>query len=258
MTEDTKSADIVTLDPWEALRRHTDASIALGRVGASLPTSQVLRFSYAHATARDAVHIPFDKEALRAGLSDLGLMNIPVSSQAESRQTYLSRPDLGRRLKLEDIDRLKALGSDPCDIAIVVADGLSSTAIAANAVPFIADLLPLFASEGLTVGPIAVVENGRVAIGDEIGVALRARLVLMLIGERPGLSSVDSLGAYLTYGPRPGLSDADRNCISNIRDAGLKLPLAAAKAFWLIREALKRRLTGVDLKEEQQAALPES
>ncbi|MCX8999355.1 ethanolamine ammonia-lyase subunit EutC [Rhizobiaceae bacterium BDR2-2] len=259
MTDTTPDpVNVVTLDPWEALRRHTDASIALGRAGASLPTAHVLRFSYAHASARDAVHIPFDREALRAGLSGLGLMNVPVSSRAETRQTYLARPDLGRRLTAEDAARLAALGSAPCDVAIVVADGLSSTAIAANAVPFIADLLPLLKTEGLSVGPVAVVENGRVAIGDEIGAALKARLVLVLIGERPGLSSVDSLGAYLTYGPKPGLSDADRNCISNIREAGLKLPLAAAKAFWLIREALKRKLTGVDLKEEQQAALPGS
>lgn len=252
MTDDR----LVTLDPWEALRRHTDARIALGRAGSSLPTREVLGFSFAHASARDAVHIPFDADALRAGLAGLGLMTVPVSSRAETRQTYLARPDLGRRLKEEDRERLEALGSAPCDIAIVVADGLSSTAIATNAVAFVTEILPMFATEGLGVGPVAVVENGRVAIGDEIGAALKARLVLMLIGERPGLSSVDSLGAYLTYGPKPGLSDADRNCISNIREAGLKLPLAAAKAFWLVREALKRQLTGVDLKEEQQAALP--
>lgn len=249
---------LVTLDPWEALRRHTDARIALGRAGSSLPTSEVLNFSFAHASARDAVHVPLDRQALRTGLSALSLMNLPVSSRAETRQTYLARPDLGRRLRPEDLARLEALGSAPCDVAIVVADGLSSTAVAANALPFVAALLPLFAKEGLSVGPVAVVENGRVAIGDEIGAALKARLVLMLIGERPGLSSVDSLGAYLTYGPKPGLSDADRNCISNIREAGLKIPLAAAKAFWLIREALKRRLTGVDLKEEHGAALPET
>lgn len=258
MSGPEEDARIVTLDPWEALRRHTDARIALGRAGSSLPTREVLQFSFAHASARDAVHIPFDADALRAGLSGLGLMNIAVASRAETRQTYLARPDLGRRLKPEDAGRLEALGSAPCDVAIVVADGLSSTAIAANALPFVAALMPLLAAEGLGVGPVAVVENGRVAVGDEIGAALRARLVLMLIGERPGLSSVDSLGAYLTYGPRPGLSDADRNCISNIREAGLKIPLAAAKAFWLIREALKRKLTGVDLKEEQQAALPET
>lgn len=252
-TDDTSK--VVTLDPWEALRRHTDARIALGRAGASLPTREVLGFSFAHARARDAVHIPFDQESLRNGLAGLGLMSVPVSSQAQSRQTYLSRPDLGRQLLAEDRARLDALGSAPCDVAIIIADGLSSTAIAANAVRFIGEILPLLEKEHLSVGPVAVVENGRVAIGDEIGTALKARLVLMLIGERPGLSAVDSLGAYLTYAPRPGLSDADRNCISNIRDAGLKLPLAATKAFWLIREALKRGLTGVNLKEEQQAAL---
>jgi ethanolamine ammonia-lyase small subunit len=141
-------------------------------------------------------------------------------------------------------------------VAIVIADGLSSTAIAANALPFVAAVLPMLKGEGLKLGPIAVVENGRVAIGDEIGEILKARLMLMLIGERPGLSSVDSLGAYLTYGPRLGLTDAERNCISNIREAGLKIPLAATKAFWLIREALQRRLTGVDLKEEEQSLLP--
>lgn len=248
----------VTLDPWEALRRHTDARIALGRAGASLPTAEVLKFSFAHASARDAVHIPFDADALRKGLSRLGLMSLALSSRAQTRQVYLARPDLGRRLKPEDAEQLAALGSTPCDIAIVVADGLSSTAIAANAIAFIKALSPLLSGAGLSLGPVAVVENGRVAIGDEIGAALKARLVLVLIGERPGLSAADSLGAYLTHAPAPGLSDASRNCISNIREAGLKIPLAAAKTFWLISEALKRGLTGINLKEEQQAALPES
>ena len=253
---DTENHKLVTLDPWDALRRHTDARIAIGRAGASLPTSEVLNFSFAHASARDAVHIPFDKDALRAGLSDLGMMNVPVSSRAEGRQTYLARPDLGRRLSEADAVRLKAMESGPCDVAIVVADGLSSTAISANALPFVAAILPMLQEEGLKIGPVAVVENGRVALGDEIGEILQARLMLMLIGERPGLSSVDSLGAYITYAPRLGLTDADRNCISNIREAGLKIPLAATKAFWLIREALKRGLTGVDLKEEAEGTLP--
>lgn len=249
---------IITLDPWEALRRHTGARIALGRAGGSLPTSEVLEFAFAHASARDAVHIPFDADVLGAGLSELGLMNIMVSSRASTRQIYLARPDLGRRLAERDAERLALQGEVPCDVAIIIADGLSSTAIAGNALSLLAGLLPMLTKENLSVGTVIMVKNGRVAIGDEIGALMKARLVLMLIGERPGLSSVDSLGAYLTYGPSVGLSDAARNCISNIREAGLPPPLAAAKACWLIREALKRRLTGVDLKEEQQLALPES
>lgn len=248
---------IVSLDPWETLRRHTDARIALGRAGGSLPTSEVLEFAFAHASARDAVHIPFDADAVSTGLSELGLANITVSSQAETRQIYLARPDLGRRLAEADAERLSLQRAPACDVSIIIADGLSSTAITGNAIRLIAELLPMLAKEGLSVGTVVMVKNGRVAIGDEIGALVKASLALMLIGERPGLSSVDSLGAYLTYGPCIGLSDAARNCISNIREAGLKPGLAAATIFWLIREALKRQLSGVDLKEEQ-AVLPES
>ncbi|WP_117192006.1 ethanolamine ammonia-lyase subunit EutC [Rhizobium terrae] len=257
MSANNKAA-VLTLDPWEKLRRHTDARIALGRCGNSLPTARVLEFAFAHASARDAVNIPFDAKALHASLSELGVKSLAISSRAETRQIYLARPDLGRQLAETDAGRLRAEVATPCDVAIVVADGLSSTAIAANAIPFISGLLPHFEKEGLSTGVIVTVRNGRVAIGDEIGALMQARLTLMLIGERPGLSSVDSLGAYITYAPRIGLSDAARNCISNIREAGLKPPLAVAKIMWLIREALKRKLTGVDLKEEQQVALPES
>lgn len=250
------NVEILTVDPWEKLRLHTDARIALGRSGNSLPTKRALEFAFAHASARDAVHIAFDVNKLSDGLAGLGLENIVVSSRATTRQIYLARPDLGRRLDETDAERLEKRVKEPYDVAIIVADGLSSTAISANAIPFIEGILPQLAKEGLSVGPIVSVRNGRVAIGDEIGALMKARLTVMLIGERPGLSSVDSLGAYLTYAPRVGLSDAARNCISNIREAGLTPPLAVTKTMWLIREALKRRLTGVDLKEEQQASLP--
>lgn len=237
-------------DPWERLRQYTDARIAIGRSGASLPTREVLNFALAHARARDAVHTPLDVESVEQGLQALRLETIRVKSRATDRTEYLTRPDFGRRLLAEDAARLSALKAESCDIALVVADGLSSTAIGENAVAFIAALLPELKKSGFSVGPVAIVENGRVAIADEIAERLKARLVVMAIGERPGLSAVDSLGAYITFAPKLGRSDAERNCISNIRRAGLKPPVAAGKAAWLIREAMRRGLTGVNLKEE--------
>ncbi|WP_176082810.1 ethanolamine ammonia-lyase subunit EutC [Martelella sp. HB161492] len=237
-------------DPWERLKQYTDARIAIGRSGSSLPTREVLGFALAHARARDAVHTRFDADAVEQGLNALGLQTIRVKSRAADRAEYLTRPDFGRRLLPEDADRLAALDGKPCDIALVVADGLSSAAIGENAVSFISALLHELKESRFTIGTVAIVENGRVAIADEIAAHLHARLVVMAIGERPGLSSADSLGAYLTFAPKVGRSDAERNCISNIRKDGLKLPVAAGKAAWLIREAMRRGLTGVNLKEE--------
>ncbi|PYE45250.1 ethanolamine ammonia-lyase light chain [Rhizobium sp. PP-F2F-G20b] len=234
-----------------ALTALTDARVGLGRVGASMPTEEVLKFAYAHARARDAVHADFDVDTLADALEAIGLRSVSVRSAAPDRMTYLRRPDLGRRLADDDRERLDALQTEGVDIGIVVADGLSATAVHVNAVPFLAALLPLLHSAGLTVGPVTFVQNARVAVGDEIGALLRARLVLVLIGERPGLSSADSLGVYLTHGPLPGRSDAERNCISNIREGGLVPPLAARKAMWLVNESLRRQLSGVALKEEE-------
>jgi ethanolamine ammonia-lyase small subunit len=233
----------------------TEARVGLGRVGASMPTSEVLRFSHAHARARDAVHADVDMEDLARAVAALGLRSVSRRSAAPDRATYLRRPDLGRRLSDEDralavADGAGAFEAAP-DVAIVIADGLSATAVQRNAVPFLAALLPLLGTAGLSVGPVALVRHARVAIGDEIGARLKARLVLVLIGERPGLSAADSLGAYLTHAPEPGRTDAERNCISNIRDGGLLPALAARKAAWLIRESLRRGISGVSLKEEE-------
>jgi ethanolamine ammonia-lyase small subunit len=235
----------------ERLAALTDARVGLGRVGASMPTGEVLKFAYAHARARDAVHADFDSDSLSTGLSALGLQSFTGQSAASDRMTYLRRPDLGRRLGERDRAELSDLSVSRVDVAIAIADGLSATAVHVNALPFVAALVPLLKVTGLSIAPVALLRNARVAIGDEVGALLNARLVLVLIGERPGLSSADSLGAYLTYAPAVGRSDAERNCISNIREGGLVPRLAARKAAWLVGEALRRALTGVTLKEEE-------
>lgn len=245
-------------DPWEGLKRFTNARIAIGRSGASLPTKEVLSFALDHARARDAVHMPFDPAPLEKGIAALGLRTLCVKSRASDRATYLARPDFGRRLAQGSAEAIAALKADACDIALVITDGLSTTAVAENAAAFVSHLLPMLKKTGFSLGPVMLAENGRVALGDEIGEHLQARMVIVVIGERPGLSAVDSLGAYLTFAPRVGRSDAERNCISNIRASGLKPAAAAEKAFWLVREALRRGLTGVNLKEETDAMLPEA
>lgn len=239
---------------WAALARLTPARIGLGRSGASLPTREVLRFGLAHAQARDAVHMPFRLQEVAAGLATLSLDTVQVESAAPSRDLYLRRPDLGRRLSGESRAVLAAHRSD-FDLAIIVADGLSSTAIHQNAAPFVAALLPSLKRQKLSLAPLVIASQARVALGDEVGEVLGARAVAVLIGERPGLSSPDSLGAYLTFAPRLGLSDAARNCISNIRSGGLTYGQAAFKLSWLIAAAFRRSLTGVELKDESDSAL---
>jgi len=236
------------------LARLTPARIALGRSGASLPMREVLRFGLAHAQARDAVHAPFHAEEIVAGLTALGCETLLVESGAGTREDYLRRPDRGRGLSPESAAAL-AVHRGSFDLAIVVADGLSSTAVHRNAVAVIEALLPFLQRRTLMLAPIVVASQARVALGDEAGEALGARMVCVLIGERPGLSSPDSLGAYLTFGPRRGLTDAARNCISNIRPGGLGFSEAAFKLGWLIDQGLRRSLTGVDLKDESDAAL---
>ena len=243
-------------DPWQALAALTAARIALGRTGSSLPTRAVLDFDVAHALARDAVHQPLDIDGLVGRWHDLsGASAIPVRSRAGDRLTYLQRPDLGRQLDAASVARLsvEAARTGDCDLAIVIADGLSATAVDAHALPLVQALLP--GLDGLRMAPLVIAEQGRVALGDAIGAQFSASLVLVLLGERPGLSSPDSLGAYLTFAPQPGRLDAERNCVSNIRSAGLPPTIAAAKLAWLIRAALARRLTGVALKDESGAAL---
>ena len=248
-------ASAVTRDRWGELRRYTDARIALSRAGGSLPTREVLNFALAHARARDAVHTPLDAGRLAAEIRALGLVPFETRSRAADRSAYLTRPDYGRRLPEAERAAIAARAAGPVDIAIVVADGLSSAAVHENAAPFLAALLPRLVKVGHSVAPVAIVSQGRVAIADEIGALLGARMALILIGERPGLSSVDSLGVYSTYEPRLGRNDAERNCISNIRPEGLPPAAAAATAEWLINETLVRRISGVSLKDS--SGLPE-
>lgn len=235
---------------WEALRRFTDARIGLGRAGSALPIHEVLKFSMAHAKARDAVTTPLDWTPIEQSLASLGLDSVRIASSAGDRDTYLRRPDLGRRLDAPSRETLAAMAGKSPDLVILVADGLSSTGVAANAVAMIGAMMPLIEKSGWSLGPVLLADQGRVALGDDAGEVLGARAVLVLIGERPGLSSPDSLGAYLTFAPRVGRNDGERNCISNIRRGGLGAEEAAFKAHWLLREAIKRGLTGVGLKDE--------
>ncbi|MYM33617.1 ethanolamine ammonia-lyase subunit EutC [Duganella sp. FT94W] len=246
--------DLVVENPWRALRRHTDARIGLGRAGVSLPTAAQLAFQLDHARARDAVHAPLDVAALRPALAALDLPGplLELHSAASSRSVYLQRPDLGRRLDAASRAQLQALPRDPAgvDLALVLADGLSSLALAQNAAPLLHALRARLALEHWTLAPLSVVRQGRVAVGDEVGELLGARMVVVLIGERPGLSSPDSMGLYLSWAPRLGLSDAGRNCISNVRPQGLDYEAAAFKLHYLLSEARRRQVSGVALKDE--------
>jgi ethanolamine ammonia-lyase small subunit len=232
------------------LRTLTPARVALGRAGASLPTRALLEFTLDHARARDAVHATFDIAGLIAALGALGCESVAVASCAGNRQDYLRRPDLGRRLDQPSVDLLAGRQSSPCDVAIVIGDGLSPTAVRAHAINVLRQLLPRLAADGVTVGCIVVASSARVALGDEIGALLGARMAVMLIGERPGLSAPHSLGAYLTFAPAIGRTDAERNCVSNIHREGLAHDEAAHRIGWLVREGLRRSVTGVALKDE--------
>jgi ethanolamine ammonia-lyase small subunit len=234
----------------ERLRELTPARVGLGRAGASLPTEALLAFTLDHARARDAVHAAFDASRLMTELAGLGLNALEVSSQAPDRRDYLRRPDLGRMLDAGSRRLLAGRSGDPCALAVVIGDGLSPAAVNVHAVELVRNLAARLAEAGIEIGIVVVASGARVALGDEIGAALGARMVVMLIGERPGLSAPDSLGAYLTFGPRIGLTDAERNCISNIHGAGLSYDEAAFKIAWLVREGLARQLTGVALKDE--------
>ena len=234
----------------DRLREMTPARVALGRAGASLPTQALLGFTLDHARARDAVHASLDATGLVAGLSGLGIAPLEVSSQARNRRDYLRRPDLGRMLDPASKHLLESHSGVACQLAVVVGDGLSPTAVNVHAVELMRHLLPQLAAGHVEVGATVLASGARVALGDEIGLILRAHMLLMLIGERPGLSAPDSLGAYLTFAPRIGRTDADRNCVSNIHRAGLSYPEAAFRIAWLVREGLARQTTGVALKDE--------
>jgi ethanolamine ammonia-lyase small subunit len=215
------------------LRSFTPARVGLGRTGHSLPTAEVLRFRLDHACARDAVHEPLDP-------ASLGIPHVLLHSAAPDRATYLRRPDLGRRLAPDT-----KLDRGDYDAAIVIVDGLSAPAVHHHAAPLVAALLPKL--EGWRLAPVCVVLQGRVAVGDEIGEQLGARMVAVLIGERPGLTSPDSLGVYLTWDPRTGRTDAERNCVSNVRTEGLSCGAAAETIAMLMNAARERRLSGVGL-----------
>ncbi len=265
MTDRNKK--LVTENVWRTLRRYTDARIGLGRAGISLPTSELLAFQLAHARARDAVHFPLDVNRLVESMKNMDRVSalgapLLLHSQAEDRFTYLQRPDLGRRLSEQGRERLMAAEQPEApasDIAIVIVDGLSSSAVQNNVIPFLDRFLTDLQRERLDwqLAPLTIVQQGRVAIGDEVGALLRARMVVVLIGERPGLSSPDSLGIYLTFGPEAGLSDARRNCISNIRPDGLNFEDASQRLLYLIREADRLKLSGVGLKDRTEEVVVE-
>ncbi|MBA83433.1 ethanolamine ammonia-lyase subunit EutC [Thalassobius sp. S69A] len=244
-------SDLPQKDPWARLRAATPARIGLGRSGAGLQTGTNLAFQFAHARARDAVHRAVDPVALAQELAPHPV--IQLTSAAPDRATYLRRPDLGRMLSADSQDKLR--GYEKPDVVFVIADGLSADAVQAHAVPVVR--ASVRAMPKIQIGPIVIATQARVAIGDQIGAALDARLSILLVGERPGLTVADSLGAYLTYAPMPGRKDSDRNCLSNIHgQGGLSYGEAAHKIAWLTREALKLGLTGTGLKEEAGPALP--
>jgi ethanolamine ammonia-lyase small subunit len=244
--------NLVTAMPWQSWRSATPARIALGRAGVSIPTDESLRFGCAHALARDAIHTALDVSTLQAQLEQAGHAVVATRSCAPDRTTYLRRPDLGRQLEPQGVDNLRTLAAGlqrSPDLAIVIGDGLSSLAVQRHALPLLAALCPKLAP-GTLLAPIVVVQQARVAVADDVGEALQARLSVILIGERPGLSSPDSLGIYLTHTPHRGRHDAERNCISNVRPQGLSYALAAHQLAWLIAQALKLGLSGVGLKDE--------
>ena len=252
----------VTPNPWQEWRAATPARLALGRAGAGMPTDETLRFGWAHAMARDAIHAVLDVDQLGQALRSGGWDVARVHSRAADRATYLRRPDLGRQLDPDDAAQLRSVadgmpGGHGCDVCIVIGDGLSSLAVALNAVPLLAALRPHLPA-ATRFAPVVMASQARVALADEVAEIFGARLSVMLIGERPGLSSPDSLGIYLTHTPRRGRHDAERNCISNVRPAGLAHDTAAFKLAWLMREALRRGATGIALKDESDLDVLES
>jgi len=234
---------------WLSLREFTAARIAIGRTGNSIPMGELLQFKLAHAHARDAVYSTLDLDGLTAQLKQFKTPIFYLQSKADDRANYLKRPDHGRTLNDDSVAELTTYSGLETDVAVIITDGLSAMAVNQFAIEVLQSLIPKLVATGLKLAPLSLVEQGRVAIADEIGYAFNTKLSLILIGERPGLSSPDSMGAYLTYAPKHGLTDESRNCISNIRPDGLHPAAAADKIFYLITEALKRKLTGVELKD---------
>jgi len=234
-------------DSWDILKQFTNARIALGRAGNALPTHEVLQLKMAHSRAKDAIYSAIDIKALTTGFRSMQLQTITVKSEIASKHEYLINPNKGRLLNSESILELEQLNISAVDLCIIVADGLSANAVNKNAIPLLNLLLPQI--KNLTIAPIIVAEYGRVALSDSIGEILHARIALILIGERPGLSSPESMAAYLTYHPKSGNTDEKRNCISNIHPEGLHLDIAAAKLSYLLNQMLIKQLSGVQLKD---------
>ncbi len=252
----TRRNDLPEGLPRPGLERFTPARVSLDRAGVAISTAGQLQFQLDHARARDAVHDKADLAGLIQGLEARGLEAVSLASAVTGdRAVYLRRPDLGRKLAQDSSLRLEQRGSEPCDLVLIVADGLSALAIDRHALPLINALLPLVPPE-LRLGPVCVVRNGRVAIGDEIGALLHAKMAILLIGERPGLSAPDSLGVYLTSEPRPGRTDAERNCISNVRLEGLGYEEAARRILFYLNAARTAGATGFALKETVSPKLP--
>lgn len=238
-------------DRWSDLRALTQARIALGHAGHALPTGALLDFQLAHASARDAVHKPWDIEAFAEGVRALGLRPLALATPVTDRAEYLKRPDLGQTLDRESERKLRLQPPEAMDVAVVVTNGLSSTALDRHGLPLLQAIASACCVSGLRLGPVCLVANGRVAVSDPVGAALDARAAVIIVGERPGLSADDSLGLYFTYAPCPGRSNAERNCVSNVRPpAGMDYHEAASKLIYLTRESFRLGLSGVALKDE--------
>jgi ethanolamine ammonia-lyase small subunit len=238
-------------DAWQFLQNYTPARIARGRTGHSIPTNELLKFQADHAQARDAVYSELDSINLSKSIkkvSDLQVFNI--KSEINNRSQYLQRPDLGRTLSQESREELINLNNSESDICFVIADGLSAEAVNQNALPILENLISKLTTFNWKVAPICIVQQGRVAIADEIGFLLKSEIVVILIGERPGLTSPNSMGAYITFHPYVGMTDESRNCVSNIRPEGMDFQMATDKVLYLLTEMKSKKLSGINLKDE--------
>lgn len=280
-SNDSNSTELVHLDPWQKLKKYTDSRIALGRVGCSVPTKPLLKFQLDHAEAKDAVLQDLDVDSLVVDLAeychtaiiepdikltiegsdqkynqeqaDDSLQLLKVTSQAQNKSDYLKRPDWGRLLSTDSSKELENFGKDKSyDVVIVMGDGLSARAIKENGPKLVAELIPLFKEEDWSIAPLVIATGSRVALGDKIAERLNAKMLVMLIGERPGLSSPDSLGIYYTWNAHSSSHDAMRNCISNVRVAGLPIVMAASRLLGLMKKSYELEFSGVDLKDEQE------
>ena len=246
---------VVAAEPWSLLKHFTEARIGLGRAGVSLPTKAQIEFNLHHALARDAVNIPSNMDSIADALRARQINSFQLHSKAQDRRQYLQRPDLGRSLNQVSSQILQKHAEKQLevpDVALLLVDGLSSTGIQQQGTELCSLVNQQCVDAGYKVSPVCLIEQGRVAIGDEVGSFLKARAVILIVGERPGLSSPDSVGIYFTYAPEPGLTDARRNCISNIRPGGLSLQEASDKCLWLLQQAFQLKLSGVELKDTSQ------